>query len=313
MNGTLFGRLPDGASDYYRALFERRSEICSRARDLCDEHWQRFQQLADREFPARFPFEFQQRWFEMYLGVSLLDMGLDVSAPKPGPDLRVQRNGLTVWFEAVVPHGGAPMHPDAVPEPPVPPRGAQPIARRIPTHEIALRIAQAIRRKIERFDGYRAEGRVDAADACVIAISVRSIPDAWLDLTDHLHRTLYGIGDHYVTFHRDAREDSPADWGRHAIEELVRSGGAAEDAIPMVRLENASISAVLGSTVDACNLLARLGDDFVLCPHVEPNVPLPAGLLPRGVAFACQPEGDDGYTLRPVDHANTEPARLILE
>jgi hypothetical protein len=32
----------------------------------------------------RFPFEFYQRWFEMYLGASLRKAGLEVTGPKPG-------------------------------------------------------------------------------------------------------------------------------------------------------------------------------------------------------------------------------------
>ena len=37
------------------------------------------------------PFEFHQRWFEMYLGASLMSAGIDIRAPKPGTRLRSQR------------------------------------------------------------------------------------------------------------------------------------------------------------------------------------------------------------------------------
>jgi type I restriction enzyme S subunit len=301
VNGSLFEYLPDGASPTYRALFEARAGRNAETRELCDEHWRRFLHLADRNFADRFPFEFQQRWFEMYLGVSLLDMGLEVSAPKPGPDLLVRHNGTRIWFEAIAPTAGDPAHPDAVPEPHVAPPGAPPVAQWVPRDQVALRIAQAIRRKIDAFDRYRLNRRIEPNDACIIAVNVRSIPHAWMDLIDYFLKTLYGIGDHYVVFHRDARDDGPADWGRHAIEELVRQGGAAEDAIPLVRPENAGISAVLGSRVDAANLPNRLGDDLLLCPHVAPAIPIPATSIPRGQYFEIQPDGD-GYQARLLGH-----------
>src|SRR5262245_41096438 len=96
---TLFRELPAAAHPYYRALFEGRSEHNRLARETCDVHWGRFRHLADRNFAARFPFEFHQRWFEMYLGATLLDLGLAVSASKPGPDFCVTFEGRTNWFE----------------------------------------------------------------------------------------------------------------------------------------------------------------------------------------------------------------------
>lgn len=310
MGSSLFENLPDGAHPRYAALFAPTNRVSAEARALCDGHWQHFRRLADRDFRARFPFEFQHRWFEMYLGVSLLGMGLDVSAPKPGPDLRVRHGDLTIWFEAIVPTAGDRLHADAVPEPYVARPDTVPVAQSVPVNQVALRVAQAVRQKINRFDRYRLDKRVGTTDACVIAINVRAIPHAWMDLTDYLLRTLYGIGDRYVVFRRDARDDGPAEWSRHAIEELVRAGGHAEDAIPLVRPENSALSAVLGSSVDAWNLADRLGDDFRLCPHVEPAVPLPAAMLRRGIEFVCRPDGDDGYTLQSIEHFNAQPERV---
>lgn len=301
MTDTLFLTLPPDASEYYRALYEPQHPRNVAIREQCDEHWRRFRPLADEQFPARFPIEFHQRWFEMYVGVTLLDMGLDVTAPKPGPDFLVQRDGVRVWIEAVVPDGGHPMHPDAVSEPPLVLPGAPPIARFVPKNAMALRIAQAVTRKIGVFDRYRADRRVNRDDACVIAVSVRGVPGAWTELQDLLVRTLYGVGDEFVNFNLNADESVPTEWGRYSVEGLTRQGGAAEDALAMVRPENAAISAVLGSNTDAANLPAWLGNDFMLCPHVRPAVPLPAGLLPRGQEWLIQPDGD-GFKGELVSH-----------
>jgi hypothetical protein len=75
---------PDGCALAYRNLIRPQHRGAVAARQRCEETWRLFQPLADPNFLERFPFEFHQRWFEMYLGASLVSAGLDVRAPTPG-------------------------------------------------------------------------------------------------------------------------------------------------------------------------------------------------------------------------------------
>ena len=86
-------------------------------REGCEDLWRGFSDLADANFVERFPFEFHQRWFEMYLGAALRRAKLDVTAPKPDPDLRVMVEGRPLYIEAIAPTAGHPLHADAVQEP----------------------------------------------------------------------------------------------------------------------------------------------------------------------------------------------------
>jgi hypothetical protein len=94
--------------------------------------WREFQPLADSNFLDRFPFEFHQRWFEMYLGATLRNAGLEVRAPKPGPDFQILANGQRIHVEAVCATRGNPLHDDAVPEPVYRDADGNPVVSQVP-------------------------------------------------------------------------------------------------------------------------------------------------------------------------------------
>jgi hypothetical protein len=58
-----------------------------------------------------------QGWFEMCLGASFASAGVDLRAPKPGPDFEVSKGSQRIFIEAVAPTPGNPEHADAVSEP----------------------------------------------------------------------------------------------------------------------------------------------------------------------------------------------------
>ena len=108
-----------GGGPLYRNLIHPRRLVEVAARQPCKEMWRLFQSLADPNFLERLPFEFHQRWFEIYLGAGLVSAGLDVSAPTPGrgPDFEIRADGRRVYVEAVCATAGDPLHEDAVAEP----------------------------------------------------------------------------------------------------------------------------------------------------------------------------------------------------
>jgi hypothetical protein len=114
----------------------------------------------------------------MYLGTALRRAGLEVTAPKPGPDLQVIVDGSRISIEAIAPIAGHPRHADAVQEPVYWDSEGNPVAARVPHDQITLRLAGAFRAKPDVFDRYRREGRVAKEHACIIAINLRAIPHA---------------------------------------------------------------------------------------------------------------------------------------
>jgi hypothetical protein len=184
----------NGCAETYRFLWNPPNPRAALVRQRCDELWRDFSDLADSNFIERFPYELHQRWFEMYLGATLRRAQLDVSAPKPGPDIRVIVEGAPIFIEAIAPIAGDPLHSDAVPAPSYTDAEGQPAAAQVPHDLITFRLANAFRTKADAFDRYRRNGYVSGDDACIIAINLRAIPHAWADAEEFWFRALYGVG-----------------------------------------------------------------------------------------------------------------------
>lgn len=134
---------PEGSGPLYRNLIHPRRPVEVAARQRCEEMWRLFQPLADPNFLERLPFEFHQRWFEMYLGATLVSAGLDVRARTPGrgPDFEILVDGRRVYIEAVCATAGDRLHADAVPEPVYRDAESRTVCAQVPHDRISLRIA----------------------------------------------------------------------------------------------------------------------------------------------------------------------------
>lgn len=296
---------PDDGSKAYRNLYDRSSERAAQARAYCEDIWRDFHDLADKQFLERFPFEFHQRWFEMYLGASLRRAGLEVTAPKPGPDFRVVVEGKPIYIEAVAPTGGDPVHADAVPEPVYKDADGTPRAIQVPHTGITLRIADSFRRKADVFDRYRLDNRVGKGDACIVAINLHDIPHAWADAQEYWFRALYGVGDMFITLDRAGHATTT---GRQHRELLERASGAVEDVAPLLNPDRAGVSGVLGSAADAGSLLNPPGDDFLLMPHSAGYATYPPGLIKRGAEIMLRlAEDGQHWDIETIDYGARPP------
>lgn|GEM_PF-1544446 len=303
--GLFLPRLPEGAEQTYCNLFAPAKERSALVRDECEALWRDFHDLADPAFVDRLPFEFHQRWFEMYLGAALRRAGLHVEAPKPGPDFRVLVNGRPIYIEAVAPTGGNPLHPDAVPDPVYKDARGRPMAARVPHDQITLRLADAFRRKADVIDGYRRKCYIGGEDPCLIAINLQDIPHAWADADEFWFRALYGVGNRFVVLDREGHAQSE---GREHRAILHRARGAAEDVAPLLNPDRGGVSGVLGSAADVGNMPSPLGDDFLLLPHAVPRAPYPQGFLPRGAEVRLHADDNGSWDVQTVDYG-AHPSR----
>jgi hypothetical protein len=297
--------LPEGAEQTYRNLFAPEKDRVALMRDRCEALWRDFHDLADPAFVDRLPFEFHQRWFEMYIGVALRQVGLHVEAPKPGPDFRVVVDGSPIYIEAIAPTAGNPLHADAVPEPVYRDTEGHAMAVSVPHDQITLRLADAFRRKADVIDGYRRKCYIGERDPCLIAISLRDIPHAWADAEEFWFRALYGAGGRFVLFDRNGQAQRE---GREHRALLHRASGAAEDVAPLVNPDRAGVSGVLGSAADVGNVPSPLGDDFLLMPHATALTPYPQSFLPRGTEILLRSNDTGSWDAQAIDYG-AHPSR----
>lgn len=282
-------------------------------REHCESLWRDFADLADANFLDRLPFEFHQRWFEMYLGAALRRAGLEVAAPKPGPDFRVTVGGKRIHIEAIAPTAGNPLHADFVQEPVYTDAAGRPTAARVPHDQITLRIAAAFRAKADAFDRYRRDRHVGADETCIVAINLRDIPHAWADAEDYWFRAFYGVGDRFVAINPAG---APAIEGRDHRTLLHRASGAPEDVAPLLRAERAEIAGVLGSSADVGNVPNPTGDDFLLMPHKTPRSPYPRGFVNRGAEVVLHATESEHWGVEIIDygaHQPRGPERVVAE
>lgn len=141
-----------------------------------EEYWREFKPYADPGFAAAFcsddEEEYQQRYWELWLGSWLLRQGIGL-LPNTGhgPDFSFEVGGHRVWIEAVSPGPGR--GANRVPEPVYQELGEPAVVvavQDIPAREMLLRHTAGVREKILKYEGYLAEGIVRAEDICVIAI-----------------------------------------------------------------------------------------------------------------------------------------------
>lgn len=310
----FLSQAPEGCNPAYRNLIEVSHGRAAIAREQCERLWRDFSDLADHNFLERFPFDFHQRWFEMYLGATLREAGLDVRAAKAGPDFRVLVDDGPIYIEAIAPKPGDPYNPDAVKEPVYRDEEGKPMAARVPHDQITLRLAHAFRAKAEKYDRYRRDGRIGADDRCIIAINLREIPHAWADDEEFWFRALYGAGNRFVAIDRAG---SATMAGREHRMLLKTTGGAEIDVAPLLRPDQRDICGVLGSAADGGNVPRPLGDDFVLMPHAAARAPYPRAFIKRGAeVFLNATDEGERWTVETVDygaHAPRGPERVTIE
>ena len=245
-----------------------------KARVDCEKLWSIFRDYADPNFKREFGFRTHERWFEMYLTVSLLRAGRQIRCPKPGPDVCLLEEGRRMWAEAVCANPGDPGRRDSAPAT-VPGR-----VYREPTEQYVLRIRNALDGKQRKYRKYMKEGIVSGGDVSVVAINVFEVDGIGPYIESHFRRALYGVGDPLIRI--DRRSGEPLEVSNDVVHNVRKASGAEVDLRPFVNGTMGHITAVLGSHAHAFNLPSKPGEDFALYPNLSGDVPWPQEVLKVG-------------------------------
>ena len=254
---------------YVRKAANKRSQ---EVKAHCEDLWHDFSEHADTHFLDEFPLHFHQRWFEMYLTVSLIRAELSVTCPKPGPDILLRFNGMRIWIEAVCVTEGMPGKPDSVP---LLENGK---AREVPITQYVTRICNALDEKQKKFRNYIKDGIVKCGDLQVIAFNSGEIPGLLVNLDECMMRSLYGVGDIVLTLNKTS--GNVVNTSRQSISTIAKSSGAEIGVQPFVDGSMRHVSSALASWANAYNRPSKLCGDFVLYPNLSCGNPLSGNLLP---------------------------------
>lgn len=252
-------------------------------RSLLQDMWARYEPYADPDFRQGFARDLDGRFWEMYLGCTLLDAGRTllpvVARQRQGgqPDLCVFEGERRIWIEAITPGEGVD-GPDQVVRPvPINEGGGLVSA---PVRQAQLRASSAFWTKAKKIQSYTAQGVITPEDTRIIAIGAGRfgsyVTDDPLPL---IMTTLFPIGDAYVTVDRDT--GVVLDEGFHASSIIRRE----RNSIPRTAFLDekfAYISGVVWSRVGIGNMSRQVRPlTFVHNPLAEIRLPTRWGVWDR--------------------------------
>jgi hypothetical protein len=157
-------------------------------RKFFNELWNEYEPFAPQDFPNKLQREFHQRWWEMYLFVSLRHLDITPSCfsvdDGEGPDIAIDIGGQKVFIEAVAPTVGT--KSDKVPDP------IEDGVADFPERECLLRLTQALTYKRDIICKYMKKG-VITTDACIIIALSASDLNQFGTLLDGVHPALLSV------------------------------------------------------------------------------------------------------------------------
>ena len=248
-------------------------------RKFVESLWATYAPYADVHFLADARTHLQERFWEMYLGCTVIHKGYSLCSPSgKGPEFYCQVDNSRCWFEAIAPGPGD--GPDSVPEMEY---GAS-VATKVPEDEILLRLRHAIREKYLKYEGYLRDNVLSKSDAYVIAINSKRIRPLVLDSTLPLIvKAVFPFGNLAVSI--DTRTGKVADQYHLHRDRIMKQSGNPVSTNVFLDEHFSGISAILYSSVDVANYPQSLGADFRLVHNPLANVPLGRGLFPFGSEY----------------------------
>lgn len=281
------------------------------AREHCESLWTRFAPYADGHFLAELPRRFHARYWEMYLVVAVMDLGHEITAPKPGPDFGIAVDGRRVWFEAVTATPGASTNADRVPG------FAFGTMQSVPNEQMVLRYASAISEKVLRqYPKWLENGVLGPDDCLVVAINPKLLDHEVFDtITPRILQVAYPVGAPAVAVnpHTGAVIEHRVQY-RAAIQ---RASGSQVATGLFLDPQYAPLSALLCSRVDVGNHPEYLGEDFQFAPNPRATTPVPQAVQLIGTLFRPHPSEDhidiETVTAEPAPFDATDGVQSIRD
>jgi hypothetical protein len=217
--------------------------------------WQTYEPYADPDFRPGFARDLDGRFWEMYLGQTLLQTGRTLLPTSERlqeggqPDLCILENGQRTWIEAIAPDIGEPGPDQVVGPPPLDENGAFAHA---PTRQAQLRTTSAFWTKSQRIRGYIREGVINPEDVRIIAISACRFGAYVGEEPPLILSSLFPIGNAYVTINSETGE--LVEQGHESAPVIERYGGEPIPRIAFLNERFADVSGVLWSRIGVGNL-----------------------------------------------------------
>lgn len=241
-----------------------RDSRCDRSRCGVEELWEQYRNFADPHFREDARNHFHQRYWEMYLGVALMNRGFQLQRwGDAGPDFYIEIGKQRIWLEAVAPERGC--GDDEVPS------LVLNKVMDVPVKQMILRFTQALREKRGKYLGALKKGIIAPEDQYILAINSYCFMDSsFQNPLPVFLKAFMGVGDRVVNLPRRSSTSSEFTFRTH----VTKTNDAEVSTVPLLDKANAFCSAVLHSRVNAGNRRESMDGDFqlLLNPHAQSPV-----------------------------------------
>jgi len=221
---------------------------------LFDDLWQIYQPLADKHFLSDCKKHFHQRMWEMYLGVSLIKNGLDISSLKSGPDFIVDKGREDkIFIEATACTRG--ISKDAVPEEYFAKTPEEIKPQDVPYDKMLIRITNSLDSKYKKYKDH--VEREEKPYIIAVNRGALGYMDANIPL---IFKCLFGLG--FQSYKMINGKLFNEGWKRKKV--LIKESGAEIPISFFEGKEHSIVSAVIYSDISILNPPKEIGSDCIL-------------------------------------------------
>ena len=248
----------DGPSEDAAYLNTRDHPAGIENKRFVEELWSRFYHLADTHFREDARNHFLQRFWEMYLAITLIEHDFDLKRHgSEGPEFYVPVGNKRLWFEAVAPGPGD--GPDQVP-----PQRSDGQFHDFPTESVLLRFTNALDEKRRCYFNALSKGIIAEDDQYVLAINSRGIRhDAPYEKTmPYFVQAFLPIGPLVVPFNTTTKQWEDAFYQHRPA--IAKLSGKSVSTRTFLDDDAKFCSVILHSGVDCANYPSQFGGDFAI-------------------------------------------------
>lgn len=273
-NGLLFDQVLVAQDPEYISLRAQPFFAAFRAR--LEGMWTAFSPHADPNFRQEFANQMHRRFWEMYLGCTLLELGYPLKSEPAGPDFFVCSTTPEIAIEATAPGPGS--GPDQVTLPP-PGQG-----RYVSLEPTLVRLRSGIEEKHRRYHEHLSKNLIRGDEPFVIGLSGRDVPYSSTALGPPLIvQAVFPIGEPTFAFSIESNDEPKLVYPYR--DHVKKAKGAPVSTTLFTDTAYTHISAIIFSTVDAVNLPSLIGSDFIVIHNRLAAHPIPRGFIKRGLEF----------------------------
>jgi type I restriction enzyme S subunit len=244
--------------------------------------WEIYEPFADKNFRIEIAKKLHQRFWEMYLTCSLLELQYEIEAQttEKGPDICIHQNGRRIWIEAIAPEPGN--GDDAVP--PIELNARTWTFYTEPENQIILRYRSALRDKLCKYTSYVGGGTIQKDEPYIIALNGSKVHSSSSDgELPYIVKSLFPLGNQSVSIDFDSNILFDT---RYAYRSgVTKRKGADISTSIFLGEEFVGVSGVLYSSASCLNHSASTSDNFMFVHNPNATNPVPREWFSTGREF----------------------------